>query len=121
MYHIDCYVDKDTIPTEFFSEIRSFALFNTNTDSNFDYNLFSWKLTVEDYSGKKVSFISRKGFPDFLTQEMKNAMEGLTNALPKKIIFDDIKVAKVNKTGGTTYLPGGSAVFYRGKTVKKCK
>jgi hypothetical protein len=121
MYHIDCYLDKDTIPTSFFTDIRSFALFNTNTDASVDYILSSWILTVEAYDGKKVMFGSKTENPNTLTAEMKAAMEGKGGMLPASIVFDAIKIAKIKKTGGTTYMDGGKAVFFRGKTTKKCK
>lgn len=63
MYHIDCYLDKDTLPTSFFNEIRSFALFNTNTDAGVDFSLSAWKLTVEDAKGKKPYSIHAKIIP----------------------------------------------------------
>jgi hypothetical protein len=121
MYHIDCYLDKDTIPTSFFTNIRSFALFNTNMDGSAEYSLSSWILTVEDYYGKKVMFGSKTENPNALTAEMKAAMEGKAGLLPASIVFDSIKIAKTKKTGGTTYLDGGKVVFFRGKSNKKCK
>ncbi len=40
MYHIDCYVDKEIYRLNFFADVRSFALVNTNMDAMVDYNLF---------------------------------------------------------------------------------
>jgi len=119
MYHIDCYLDKDTLPTSFFNEIRSFALFNTNTDAGMDFSLSAWKLTVEDAKGKKAVFYSRKDNPNAFSLEMITAMQGKEGQLPKSIVFDAIQIARTDKSG-TTSVDGGKAVFFRGKTKKTC-
>ncbi len=119
MYHIDCYLDKDTLPTSFFNEIRSFALFNTTTDAGVDFSLSAWKLTVEDASGKKAVFYSRKENPNALSIEMITAMQGKEGQLPRSIVFDSIRIARTDQSGTTT-VDGGKAVFFRGKTKKAC-
>ncbi len=119
MYHIDCYLDQDTLPTSFFKEIRSFALFNTNTDAGVDFSLSAWKLTVEDAKGKKAVFYSRKDNPNAFSLEMITAMQGKEGQLPKSIVFDSIRISRTDKSG-TTSVDGGKAVFFRGKTKKTC-
>lgn len=121
MYHIDCYLDKDTLPTSFFKSIRSFAMFNTNTDANVDFSLFGWRLTVEDAAGKKTFFYSASANPNALSLDMIVAMQGKPGMLPKSIVFDSIRIEKKENSGRTSYLDGGRAVFFRSDKAKACK
>lgn len=121
MYHIDCYLDKDTLPTSFFKSIRSFAMFNTNTDAGVDFSLTGWRLTVEDAAGKKTVFYSASANPNALSLDMIVAMQGKPGMLPKSIVFDSIRITKTKNPGGTSYLDGGTAVFFRSDKAKPCK
>jgi len=44
-------------------------------------------------------------------------MEGLIMACLRKLVFEDVKLPKKIKTGGTSYLPVGKAIFYKGKLI----